>query len=57
MCLGGLHITNLKSNTSLKFELLGSMALITHLHNKVSITSSESMKPRPSIFLLAEQLN
>jgi hypothetical protein len=57
MCLGGLHIANLKSNKSLKFELLGSRALITHLHNKASITSFNSMRPIPPIFLLAQQLD
>jgi hypothetical protein len=57
MCLEGLHIVNLKSNKSLKFELLGFRAVITYIHNKVSITSYESMKPRPSISLLAQQSN
>jgi hypothetical protein len=49
----GMHIANLKPNKSLRLELLGFKALITHLHSKASITSFGSMRPRPSILLFA----
>jgi hypothetical protein len=38
-----LQIANLKPNKSLRFELQGSMALIIHLHIKVSTASSRSI--------------
>jgi len=54
MCLEGLHIVNLKLNKSLKFELPCFKALITHLHNKASIASFGSVKPRPLISLFVQ---